>query len=175
MIVLRVLCAKYGIKDPRKYLEERIGKITWDENTFCPSLAGRKYIDFILYDQPLQFSIDQSTENSWRDLTQSEKDRYRRLFESIIPDIDMDDVVKVRCCWYDGVNAPDKYKEIPEPDYFDPETEYLEHCPECGRKVIVPIEKTYKGRLIKGKLFCPVCASEIEFDYSILFEDEDDE
>ena len=111
--VLRVSCEKYGIDDPMTYLEDRIGDITWDVKSFCPSLAGDKYIDYILYDEPVQYSLYAPFDNTWSPLSAGEKDQYRPLFEKIIPNIDMDDVVEVESCWYDGVGAPDIYR----PDY----------------------------------------------------------
>ncbi len=108
--VLRVNCQKYGIEDPYEYLKERIGHITWDERTFAPSLAGSKYIDYILHDQPVQFSEYEPFDNTWTAISENEQEKYRPLFERIIPNIDMDDVVLVESCWYDGVEAPDIYK-----------------------------------------------------------------
>ena len=110
-IVLRVPCAKYGITDSHQYLKEHQGFISWDERTFCPSLASlkRKYIDYILHDQPLQYSEYAHLKNACRTLTTYEKEDYRPIFEKVFPNIDMDDVHRCQFCWYDGVEAPDIY------------------------------------------------------------------
>ncbi|MBQ3417472.1 MAG: hypothetical protein IJH32_06530 [Ruminococcus sp.] len=110
-IVLRVPCAKYGIKDSHQYLKEHQGFISWNEGSFAPSLASleEKYIDYIIHDQPLQYSDYEPFQNEVYHLTKSEKERYRPIFQKIIPDINMDDVHECRSCWYDGVEAPDIY------------------------------------------------------------------
>lgn len=109
--VLRVPCAKYGITDPEQYLEERIGEITWDENSFAPSLAGEEYIDYILLDEvnasPLSYYVFR--------LTREEEEKYRPLFERIIPAIDMKDVHYCQYSWVDNTDAPDLY-ELDEDD-----------------------------------------------------------
>ncbi len=152
--VLRVACAKYGIEDPYEYLKERIGEITWDEYSFCPSLAGSKYIDYILHDQPLQYSIYEPFDNTWQCLSPYEAERYRPLFEEIIPDIDMEDVVMVESCWYDGVEAPDIYR----PDDAHYETFHVT-CVRCHNSIAIHDPKKHT----KGTVTCPDCGGVVKY------------
>ena len=56
-------------------------------------------------------------------------------------------------------------------DPFDDDEAYYEvTCPSCGETTIVD-----EDALIEGELECPYCAAEIEFDFSELNEDIDDE
>lgn len=146
--VLRVSCEKYGIDDPYAYLEDRIGEITWDVKSFCPSLAGEKYIDYILVDEPVQYSWYGPFDNTWQPLSEREKEQYRPLFEKIIPDVDMDDVVEVESCWYDGVEAPDIYR----PDDSHYETLSLD-CSNCNNTFDIHNAKP----CCEGEAICPRC------------------
>lgn len=54
-----------------------------------------------------------------RALSDNEKDKYKKVFEQIFPDIDMNKVRLVEYCWYNCSEAPDYYDK--ESDDFSKE------------------------------------------------------
>ena len=52
-----------------------------------------------------------------RDLYDSEKEKFRPIFEQLDPDINMDYVRLVEFCWYNGSEAPDYYDLTEDPFY----------------------------------------------------------
>lgn len=74
--------------------------------------TGSVYLDLVLDhsygDECGEFGIV-------RELNKEQQDRYRLIFEQIIPDIDMSTVRYVDYCWYNCCEAPDYY-EIEELD-----------------------------------------------------------
>ena len=53
-----------------------------------------------------------------RELSDSEKVKYKELFEKIIPNVDPDKFKLVEYCWYDCCEAPDYYNWTKEKDPF---------------------------------------------------------
>ena len=52
-----------------------------------------------------------------RDLYESEKEKFRPIFQQLDPDINMDYVRLVEFCWYNGCEAPDYYDLEEDPFY----------------------------------------------------------
>ena len=52
-----------------------------------------------------------------RDLYDSEKEKFRPIFEQLDPDINMDYVRLVEFCWYNGSEAPSYYDLTEDPFY----------------------------------------------------------
>ena len=52
-----------------------------------------------------------------RELYDSEKNKFRPIFEQLDPDINMDYVRLVEFCWYNGCEAPDYYEPEEDPFY----------------------------------------------------------
>jgi hypothetical protein len=52
-----------------------------------------------------------------RDLYDSEKEKFRPIFQQLDPDINMDYVRLVEFCWYNGSEAPDYYDLTEDPFY----------------------------------------------------------
>ena len=52
-----------------------------------------------------------------RDLYDSEKEKFRPIFQQLDPDINMDYVRLVEFCWYNGGEAPDYYDITKDPFY----------------------------------------------------------
>lgn len=52
-----------------------------------------------------------------RELYDSEKEKFRPIFQQLDPDINMDFVRLVEFCWYNGCEAPDYYDITKDPFY----------------------------------------------------------
>ena len=52
-----------------------------------------------------------------RDLYESEKEKFRTIFQQLDPDINMDYVRLVEFCWYNCSEAPDYYDVVNDPFY----------------------------------------------------------
>lgn len=70
--------------------------------------------------------IDYVLESEWdcngeygrvRDLYDSEKEKFRPIFQQLDPEVNMDDVRLVEYCWYNGGEAPDYYDPTEDPFY----------------------------------------------------------
>ena len=71
------------------------------------------YLDYVL-----QSDYDESGDwGKFRDLYDSEKNRYYPIFKEVIPDVNMDNVKLVEYCWYDCSEAPSYYNEFDDNFY----------------------------------------------------------
>jgi hypothetical protein len=52
-----------------------------------------------------------------RELYDSEKEKFRPIFQQLDPDINMDYVRLVEFCWYNGSEAPSYYDPTEDPFY----------------------------------------------------------
>lgn len=93
--------------DLESYLEEAFpnlfnyGKV--DKFQFAPTKGN--YLDYLLYKE-----WDAEGEyGKVRDLYDSEKEKFRPVFQQLDSDINMDYVRLVEFCWYNGCEAPDYY------------------------------------------------------------------
>lgn len=73
------------------------------------------YIDYVLH---CEYDCD-GEYGKTRALTENEKEKYRPVWEQIIPDIDMNKVRLVEFCWYDVTEAPDYYDDVNDPFYTE--------------------------------------------------------
>lgn len=75
----------------------------------------RKFIDYVIYS-----TYDcEGDFGKTRSLTENEKNKYRSIWEKIIPNIDMNKVRVVEYCWYDATEAPGYYDDIDDPFYTE--------------------------------------------------------
>lgn len=74
-----------------------------------------RYLDYVLYRES---ESDCGEYGKVRELTEREKDKYRGVFQQIIPNVDMDCVRLVEFCWYNCSEAPDYY-DITKDDFYD--------------------------------------------------------
>lgn len=79
----------------------------------APTCKG--YIDLVLL---REFDCD-GEYGKTRALTKNEQEKYRPVWEQIIPDIDMNRVRLVEFCWYNATEAPNYYDEVDDPFYTE--------------------------------------------------------
>ena len=84
-----------------------------DKNKFQMSPTREPFIDYVL---EYEYDCD-GDYGKVRDLYDSEKEKFRPVFQKIDPDINMDYVRLVEFCWYNGCEAPDYYDPQEDPFY----------------------------------------------------------
>ena len=83
-----------------------------DKNKFQMSPTCEPFIDYVL-----DYEYDcEGDYGKVRKLYDSEKEKFRPVFQKIDPDINMDYVHLVEFCWYNGCEAPSYYD--PQEDSF---------------------------------------------------------
>ena len=83
-------------------------------HTFRFAPTERRFVDYLL-------EYDDDSDGDYgkvRELYNSEKDRYRGIFQQLGP-IDMNKVRLVEFCWYNATDAPDYY-DIESDPFYDP-------------------------------------------------------
>lgn len=75
--------------------------------------TGEPFIDYVL---DHEWDCD-GEYGKVRELYDSEKNKFRPIFEQIDPDINMDYVRLVEFCWYNGCEAPDYY-DLMEDEFY---------------------------------------------------------
>ena len=71
------------------------------------------FIDYVL-----EYEYDAEGEyGKVRDLYDSEKEKFKPIFQQLDPDINMDYVRLVEFCWYNGCEAPDYYDPMQDEFY----------------------------------------------------------
>ena len=84
-----------------------------DKDKFQMSPTCEPFIDYVL-----EYEYDCDGEyGKVRELYESEKEKFRPVFQKIDPDINMDYVRLVEFCWYNGCEAPDYYDPQEDPFY----------------------------------------------------------
>lgn len=111
--------AKYPDKDVKYdlsyYLEDDFPEL-FDYatiNKFQMSPTVKPFVDYVL-------DKEWDCEGSFgkvRDLYDSEKEKFKHIFQQIDPDINMDYVRLVEFCWYNGYEAPSYYDTTEDPFY----------------------------------------------------------
>lgn len=82
-------------------------------NKFQLAPTEEPFIDYVL-----DYEYDCDGEyGKVRDLYESEKEKFRPIFQQLDPDINMDYVRLVEFCWYNGCEAPDYYDPM-EDDFY---------------------------------------------------------
>lgn len=84
-----------------------------DKNKFQMSPTYEPFIDYVL---DYEYDCD-GDYGKVRELYDSEKEKFRSVFQKIDPDINMDYVRLVEFCWYNGCEAPDYYDPQEDPFY----------------------------------------------------------
>ena len=74
-------------------------------NKFQMSPTVEPFIDYVL---EYEWDCDGSY-GKVRDLYDSEKEKFRPIFQQLDPEVNMDDVRLVEYCWYNGGEAPGYY------------------------------------------------------------------
>lgn len=77
-----------------------------DLPTFQIAPTVSTFIDYVLEDE---YGYGCGDWGKNRELYDTEKEKYKPVFEQIIPDVDMDKVRLVEYCWYNCSEAPDYY------------------------------------------------------------------
>ena len=80
---------------------------------FTNSPTVTPYIDYVL---DYEYGADGEYGRT-RALYDSEKNKYRPVFQKIDPNVDMNFVCLVEFCWYNGSEAPDYYDDTNDPFY----------------------------------------------------------
>ena len=84
-----------------------------DKNKFQLSPTCLPFIDYVL-----EYKYDCDGEyGKIRELYESEKEKFRHVFQQLDPDINMDYVRLVEFCWYNGCEAPCYYDLKDDPFY----------------------------------------------------------
>ena len=84
-----------------------------DKDKFQMSPTCEPFVDYVLEHE---YDCD-GDYGKVRELYESEKEKFRPVFQKIDPDINMDYVRLVEFCWYNGCEAPDYYDPQEDPFY----------------------------------------------------------
>lgn len=72
------------------------------------------FLDYVLeYD----YDYDSGDWGKTRELYVSEQDKYRSIFQQILPNVDMSKVRLIEFCWYNCSEAPDYYEPVKDKFY----------------------------------------------------------
>lgn len=104
---------RLGDLDDNKKYKDLLGYA--QPNRFQVAPTDKGFIDYVLLNKYSEGSDDWG---KTRELTEKEKDKYRPLFQKIIPDVDMDKARLVDYCWYNCCEAPNYY-EITTDSFYD--------------------------------------------------------
>lgn len=80
---------------------------------FCAAPTEEAYFDYVL---DYEYGADGEYGRT-RALYDSEKNKYRSVFQKIDPNVNMDFVRLVEFCWYNCSEAPDYYDDTNDPFY----------------------------------------------------------
>lgn len=96
------------------YIEDLDDLFDYGEvNKFQLAPTSEPFIDYVL-----DYEYDADGEyGKIRNLYDSEKERFRPIFQKLDPDINMDYVRLVEFCWYNGCEAPDYYDPMEDEFY----------------------------------------------------------
>lgn len=84
-----------------------------DKDKFQMSPTCEPFVDYVL---EYEYDCD-GDYGKVRELYESEKEKFRPVFQKIDPDINMDYVRVVEFCWYNGCEAPNYYDPQEDPFY----------------------------------------------------------
>ena len=84
-----------------------------DRDKFQMSPTEERFIDYVL---DYEYDCD-GDYGKVRELYDSEKEKFRPVFQKIDPDINMDYVRLVEFCWYNGCEAPSYYEPMDDAFY----------------------------------------------------------
>lgn len=114
-IVLRIPADRVGIYDREsfdRFETDHPGLLDFEVGHLSYSLAStddRRFFDYWLYDADVPELCALDSYRKSRRLTPREKEKYREVFQTLSPEVDMDDVRRCEYVWYDGIEAPDCY------------------------------------------------------------------
>ena len=96
------------------YIEDLDDLFDYGEvNKFQLAPTEEPFIDYVL-----DYEYDCDGEyGKVRDLYDSEKEKFRPIFQQLDPDINMDYVILVEFCWYNGCEAPNYYDPMEDEFY----------------------------------------------------------
>lgn len=83
------------------------------KNKFQMSPTREPFIDYVLESE---WDCD-GEYGKVRELYDSEKEKFRPIFQQLDPEVNMNDVRLVEYCWYNGSEAPDYYDITNDPFY----------------------------------------------------------
>ena len=117
--VVRKLEEKYPDDDVMNdlgcYLESTLPDLFGyqEKNKFQCSPTREPFIDYVL-----EYEYDcEGDYGKVRELYESEKEKFRSIFQQLDPDLNMDYVRLVEFCWYNACEAPDYYEPMNDPFY----------------------------------------------------------
>lgn len=114
-IVLRIPADRVGIHDLEtfdRFELDHPGVLDYEVGHMSYSLActdDKRFFDYWLLDEDMPQLCALDSYQKSRRLTPREKEKYRAAFQTLSPDVDMDDVRRCEYVWYDGIEAPDCY------------------------------------------------------------------
>ena len=111
--VLRVPmnCEYYGMEEIEERYRDLFSYGTVGKFQIAPTVSN--FIDYVL-------DKEWDANGEWgktRALYTQEQDKYRPIWQQILPDIDMSKVRLVEFCWYNGCEAPDYYDDTKDSFY----------------------------------------------------------
>ena len=114
--VLRVPLLKYG------YDAESFEDLFCEEPLFSygkPFHFSISPTETLFLDYILESTSDEGANEygKTRELYETEKNKYRELFQKFLPNINMNDVRLVEFCWYNCTEAPDYYDKTTDDFY----------------------------------------------------------
>ena len=117
--IIKKIQTKFPDKDVRDdfgyYIEETFPEI-FDYatvNKFQLSPTNKPFIDYVL-----EYEWDSDgCYGKIRELYDSEKEKFKPIFQQLDSEINMDYVRLVEFCWYNGCEAPDYYETSEDPFY----------------------------------------------------------
>ena len=130
--VLRIPVANVNLEPIVKKLEEKFpDEIIMDDLEYYmeevfPDLFDYGTVNKFQFAPTEEWFIDYVLDKEWdcdgeygkvRDLYDSEKEKFKSIFQQLNPDINMDCVRLVEFCWYNGGDAPSYYDTTEDPFY----------------------------------------------------------
>lgn len=83
-------------------------------NKFQMSPTREPFIDYVIESD---WDCDGGSYGKVRELYDSEKEKFRSIFQELDPEVNMDFVRLVEYCWYNGGEAPSYYDTTEDPFY----------------------------------------------------------
>lgn len=104
-------CDYYGMEEIEERNSDLFSYATVGKFQIAPTDSN--FIDYVL-------DKEWDADGEWgktRALYAREQDKYRPIWQQILPDIDMSKVRLVEFCWYNGCEAPDYYDDAKDSFY----------------------------------------------------------
>lgn len=106
----------FDLEDKLKEIDKNFGehpyknKFELDSGYNDEDRELKYYIDYVL---KYEYGADCGDFGISQLLTQEQQEKYKKMFEKFIPDIDVNKFRLVKFCYYNGVDCPDYYEVTP--------------------------------------------------------------